>query len=79
MTTDADPLPVAQRMGQGIGYRLMTGMGWTEGKGLGREESGALSYVRVRKKADMAGACSACWPCVLNVSNTARCGERGLG
>ena len=39
----------------GLGERLLKSMGWSEGKGLGRQEDGIASAVEVKKKDDAAG------------------------
>lgn len=38
-----------------FGYRMLAKMGWTEGKGLGRQEDGNTSHIRVRKKSTNSG------------------------
>lgn len=40
---------------QGFGYQLMTRMGWTEGKGLGKREQGSNTHVRIERRLDTAG------------------------
>ena len=39
----------------GLGERLLKSMGWSEGKGLGRQEDGIASAIEVKKKDDAAG------------------------
>ncbi len=39
----------------GLGERLLKSMGWSEGKGLGRQEDGISSALVVKKKDDAAG------------------------
>lgn len=36
----------------GFGFRMLAKMGWTEGKGLGKKEDGAVTHVRVKKRAE---------------------------
>lgn len=35
---------------------MMMKMGWKEGKGLGKDESGATTHVKIRKKIESDGA-----------------------
>ena len=35
---------------QSAGYRLLTGMGWKEGEGLGATKQGIKEHIRVKKK-----------------------------
>ena len=39
-------------------YRMMQKMGWKEGKGLGKNESGTASNIRVQRRPEMLGACA---------------------
>lgn len=46
--------------------RQMAKMGWTEGKGLGKEEQGVVTHVRVQKREEFMGVRAAvrwwlCW------------------
>jgi len=50
-----DGITIKQKMGEGIGYKLLTGMGWSEGKGLGAKENGSATYLRVKKKINSSG------------------------
>ena len=36
----------------GFGFRMMAKMGWAEGRGLGKKEDGAVTHIRVKKRAD---------------------------
>ncbi len=38
-----------------FGYQLMSKMGWSEGKGLGANESGRVSHVKVSKRKENLG------------------------
>lgn len=38
-----------------FGYKLLEKMGWAEGKGLGKNNSGQLTHVQVKKKGDTLG------------------------
>lgn len=39
------------------GYCMLEQMGWSEGKGLGKEEEGDTEHIRISKKADSGGQC----------------------
>lgn len=39
----------------GVGERLLKGMGWQEGQGLGRSKKGIKSALEVKRKDDTAG------------------------
>ncbi len=39
----------------GFGFKMLMKMGWSEGKGLGKELQGAATHVTVTKKTDSAG------------------------
>jgi hypothetical protein len=41
---------------QSFGYRMMMKMGWKEDTGLGKEENGSLTHIRIKKRADNVGA-----------------------
>ncbi|KAI3661928.1 hypothetical protein MP638_005969 [Amoeboaphelidium occidentale] len=43
----------------GLGYQLLCGMGWSEGKGLGSNEDGMKEHVKVAKKDDSLGCVGA--------------------
>ena len=60
----------------GVGERLLKGMGWQDGEGLGRSKSGMKSALEVKRKEDTAGVCAwqslfcllqldICSPCVF--------------
>ncbi|XP_057297933.1 PIN2/TERF1-interacting telomerase inhibitor 1-like [Hydractinia symbiolongicarpus] len=38
-----------------FGYQMLTKMGWSDGKGLGQKQNGAVSHIRVRKNRSNAG------------------------
>ena len=38
-----------------FGRRMLAKFGWTEGKGLGRQENGMLDHIRVKQRADQLG------------------------
>ena len=40
----------------GFGFRMLAKMGWSEGKGLGANEDGAATHVRVKKRQDNLGS-----------------------
>jgi Pin2-interacting protein X1 len=37
---------------KGFGFRMLQRMGWSEGKGLGKEEDGTVTHVRVKKRSE---------------------------
>ncbi len=39
-----------------FGMKMMKGMGWEQGKGLGKNEDGQKQYLRAKYKADAKGA-----------------------
>ena len=39
-----------------FGYKMLQKMGWSEGKGLGAAEDGALEHVKVKMKCDTSGS-----------------------
>jgi len=40
---------------EGFGYRMLSMMGWSEGKGLGANENGTTEFVRAKKRSDNLG------------------------
>jgi hypothetical protein len=42
-----------------FGMKMMKGMGWEQGKGLGKNEDGQKQYLRAKYKADAKGECAA--------------------
>lgn len=40
--------------------KQMEKMGWQEGKGLGKEEQGVVTHVRVKKREEFMGVCALC-------------------
>ena len=38
-----------------FGYKMLQKMGWSEGKGLGVSEDGALEHIKVKMKCDTSG------------------------
>jgi hypothetical protein len=57
-------LPKASAYG-GVGERLLKGMGWQDGQGLGRSKSGITRALEVTRKEDTAGVCARLHTCVV--------------
>lgn len=57
----------------GFGFKLMQKMGWSEGKGLGKREDGAVKHVKVALRADNLGA----WPARLALPGAPLRGVQG--
>jgi len=61
----------------GFGESLLEKLGWSSGKGLGKNEDGVAEALRPKKKEDQAGVRSP-RPCALSCSTRRAC-SRGLG
>ena len=52
-----------------FGYKMLQKMGWSEGKGLGVSEDGALEHIKVKMKCDTSGNITLMHTQYLSVQN----------